>query len=60
MAHASKTLAVGVNLPAHTVIIKGTTTWTGVGTGHREYSDIDIQVGQLMDQVEFKLTGISK
>jgi replicative superfamily II helicase len=38
-----QTLAVGVNLPAHLVIIKGTQTWSGVVTGMREYSDVDIQ-----------------
>lgn len=38
-----RTLAVGVNLPAHLVVIKGTSTWTGAGSGHREYTDIDIQ-----------------
>jgi ATP-dependent DNA helicase HFM1/MER3 len=38
-----QTLAVGVNLPAHLVIIKGTATWNGAAAGFREYSDIDIQ-----------------
>lgn len=37
----SQTLAVGVNLPAHLVVIKGTSCWAG--QGFREYSDIDIQ-----------------
>ena len=41
-----QTLAVGVNLPAHTVVIKGTVTWNGPVTGFREYSDIEIQVSR--------------
>jgi ATP-dependent DNA helicase HFM1/MER3 len=32
---ATSTLAVGVNLPAHLVIIKGTKSWRG-GSGHQE------------------------
>ncbi|EIW65899.1 hypothetical protein TREMEDRAFT_65984 [Tremella mesenterica DSM 1558] len=39
----TSTLAVGVNLPAHTVVIKGTQTWQGGATGFKEYSDIEIQ-----------------
>lgn len=39
---ATSTLAVGVNLPAHLVVIKGTFMWNG--QGFREYSDIEIQV----------------
>lgn len=39
-----QTLAVGVNLPAHLVIIKGTAAWNGKEQGFREYSDVDIQV----------------
>jgi hypothetical protein len=35
---------VGVNLPAHTVVIKGTMSWGGPIVGFREYSDIEIQV----------------
>lgn len=35
---ATSTLAVGVNLPAHLVIVKGTRTWRGGGSG---YQDID-------------------
>lgn len=35
---ATSTLAVGVNLPAHLVIVKGTKTWRGGGSG---YADID-------------------
>ena len=35
---ATSTLAMGVNLPAHLVIIKGTTCWRGSGQG---YNDID-------------------
>jgi ATP-dependent DNA helicase HFM1/MER3 len=38
---ATSTLAVGVNLPAHLVIIKGTSMWQG--SGFRDYSDVDIQ-----------------
>lgn len=33
---ATSTLAMGVNLPAHLVIIKGTSTWRGSGKGHQE------------------------
>lgn len=33
---ATSTLAVGVNLPAHLVIIKGTKTWRGGGSGYQE------------------------
>ena len=35
---ATSTLAMGVNLPAHLVIIKGTSLWRGTGQG---YQDID-------------------
>eukprot|EP00554_Chaetoceros_debilis_P010508 CAMPEP_0194110528 /NCGR_PEP_ID=MMETSP0150-20130528/9767_1 /TAXON_ID=122233 /ORGANISM="Chaetoceros debilis, Strain MM31A-1" /LENGTH=1867 /DNA_ID=CAMNT_0038799741 /DNA_START=175 /DNA_END=5775 /DNA_ORIENTATION=- len=35
---ATSTLAMGVNLPAHLVMIKGTTVWRGAGQG---YKDID-------------------
>jgi len=37
---ATSTLAIGVNLPCHTVIIKGTEMWDGMQP--REYADIDI------------------
>nr|XP_019009697.1 uncharacterized protein I206_05257 [Kwoniella pini CBS 10737]OCF48478.1 hypothetical protein I206_05257 [Kwoniella pini CBS 10737] len=40
---STSTLAVGVNLPAHTVIIKGTMAWHGPVLGFQEYSDIEIQ-----------------
>ncbi|OCF30683.1 hypothetical protein I316_07647 [Kwoniella heveanensis BCC8398] len=43
MIVSTSTLAVGVNLPAHTVIIKGTMTWHGAPAGFREYTDIEIQ-----------------
>jgi ATP-dependent DNA helicase HFM1/MER3 len=36
----TSTLAVGVNLPCHFVIIKHTVTWTS--TGAQEYSDLEI------------------
>lgn len=42
MALIYQTLAVGVNLPAHLVVIKGTSMWEG--QGFRDYTDIDIQV----------------
>ncbi|KAJ9120862.1 hypothetical protein QFC22_002797 [Naganishia vaughanmartiniae] len=38
---ATSTLAVGVNLPAHTVILAGTYQWTG--SGMVELSDLDVQ-----------------
>lgn len=37
---ATSTLAVGVNLPCHTVIIKGVEMWDGSKT--KEYPDLDI------------------
>lgn len=37
---STSTLAVGVNLPAYLVVIKGTKTWTG--TSFEEYSELDI------------------
>ncbi|KAF2744673.1 hypothetical protein M011DRAFT_528247 [Sporormia fimetaria CBS 119925] len=37
----TSTLAVGVNLPCHFVIIKNTTVWAG-GEGMKEYSDLEI------------------
>lgn len=37
---STATLAVGVNLPAHLVVIKGTTTFT---PKESEYSELDIQ-----------------
>lgn len=38
---ATSTLAVGVNLPAFTVIMAGTKTWNGKGLV--EYEDLDMQ-----------------
>ncbi len=35
---ATTTLAVGVNLPAHLVVIKGTSTWRGAEQGYQEMS----------------------
>jgi len=35
---ATSTLAMGVNLPAHLVLVKGTRVWRGAGSG---YQDID-------------------
>ncbi|KAE8539245.1 hypothetical protein D1P53_004343 [Cryptococcus gattii VGV] len=43
MIASTSTLAVGVNLPAHTVVIKGVMAWQGASSGFQEYSDIDIQ-----------------
>ncbi|KZS90015.1 P-loop containing nucleoside triphosphate hydrolase protein [Sistotremastrum niveocremeum HHB9708] len=37
---ATSTLAMGVNLPAHTVVIKGTRIWQD--TEWKEYSDLDV------------------
>lgn len=37
---STSTLAVGVNLPAYLVVIKGTKAWTG--TAFEEYSELDI------------------
>ncbi|KAG8989050.1 Sec63 [Tulasnella sp. 427] len=37
---ATSTLAVGVNLPAHTVVIKGTQMWSGAAW--TEYCDLDV------------------
>jgi len=33
---ATSTLAMGVNLPAHLVVVKGTSAWRGAGVGHEE------------------------
>jgi ATP-dependent DNA helicase HFM1/MER3 len=38
---STSTLAVGVNLPAHTVVILGTQGYTS-GVGMTDYSDLDI------------------
>jgi ATP-dependent DNA helicase HFM1/MER3 len=40
----TSTLAVGVNLPCHMVIIKGTVTYQGGGAtaAFREYSDVEV------------------
>ena len=39
---ATSTLAVGVNLPAHLVIIKGTSQWNGMSGTQNEYSETEI------------------
>jgi ATP-dependent DNA helicase HFM1/MER3 len=38
----TSTLAVGVNLPAHLVVVKSTQAWRGSGAGYREYSRAQI------------------
>eukprot|EP00934_Nitzschia_sp_Nitz4_P004692 Nitzschia sp. Nitz4//scaffold69_size99277//83618//88411//NITZ4_004647-RA/size99277-augustus-gene-0.30-mRNA-1//-1//CDS//3329556757//4682//frame0 len=43
---ATSTLAVGVNLPAHLVIVKGTKTWRGGGSGYQ-----DIDKGSLLQMI---------
>ncbi len=43
---ATSTLATGVNLPSHLVIIKGTTTWRGSGIGYQE-----IDTGTLLQMI---------
>lgn len=35
---ATSTLAMGVNLPAHLVVIKGTKAWRGSGNGYQDLS----------------------
>ena len=39
---STSTLAIGVNLPAHLVIIKSTLQYT-TGSGYTEYSDLDLR-----------------
>lgn len=43
---ATSTLAMGVNLPAHLVIIKGTRAWRGGGNGYQ-----DIDKGSLLQMI---------
>ena len=43
---ATSTLAMGVNLPALLVIIKGTVAWRGSGVGHQE-----IDLGTLLQMI---------
>jgi ATP-dependent DNA helicase HFM1/MER3 len=43
---ATSTLAMGVNLPAHLVVIKGTSAWRGSGQGHQE-----IDTGTLLQMI---------
>ena len=45
----TSTLALGVNLPAHLVMIKSTQAWRGAGQGYREYPKAHIlQVRHLL------------
>jgi len=43
---ATSTLAVGVNLPAHLVIIKGTSAYRGASMGH-----VDIDIGTILQMI---------
>jgi len=43
---ATSTLAMGVNLPSHLVIIKGTSAYRGAGNGHQ-----DIDAGTLLQMI---------
>ena len=43
---ATSTLAMGVNLPAHLVVIKGTSVWRGAGIGH-----VEIDPGTLLQMM---------
>ena len=43
---ATSTLAMGVNLPAHLVVIKGTKVWRGAGVGM-----VDLDTGTLMQMM---------
>ncbi|KAK5670079.1 ATP-dependent DNA helicase MER3 [Batrachochytrium dendrobatidis] len=54
----TSTLAVGVNLPAHLVIIKGTSQY--INGEFRDYSDMDIEqmIGRA-GRPQFDTTGIS-
>ena len=45
------TLAMGVNLPAHLVVIKSTQAWRGAGHGYQEYPVSQLQ--QMMVRVSF-------
>ncbi|KAF8499942.1 P-loop containing nucleoside triphosphate hydrolase protein, partial [Gautieria morchelliformis] len=55
---ATSTLAVGVNLPAHTVVIKGVTMWQN--GGWQEYSDLDfIQMIGRAGRPQFDKEGIA-
>lgn len=39
---ATSTLAMGVNLPAHLVVIKGTNVWRGSGNGYQEIDALSL------------------
>ena len=43
---ATSTLAVGVNLPSHLVVIKGTTAYRGAGNGHQ-----DVDTGTILQMI---------
>mmetsp|Transcript_28841 Transcript_28841/g.83691 ORF Transcript_28841/g.83691 Transcript_28841/m.83691 type:complete len:82 (-) Transcript_28841:2528-2773(-) len=43
---ATSTLAMGVNLPAHQVVIKGTSMWRGAGIGR-----VEIDPGTLLQMM---------
>jgi len=54
----TSTLAVGINLPAHLVIIKGTICWTDYGA--KEYMDLDVlQMIGRAGRPQFGNTGVA-
>ena len=57
---STATLALGVNLPAHLVIIKSTQRWSGSGTGYTEYPPAAIE--QMLGRAgrpQFDATGVA-